>query len=406
MNEDIKERIKELVNEYKNNALQRANDYSEDDVKAIFIERFLKALGWSVDDVREVRRGVSTKSNNKVDYMLSVDGKAKFIIKVSKFNDKLDNQVSQAINCAKELGVDWVILTNFAETRLYYAQSSSDPLLTLKYSEYIDKLDDILLLSKEVIIEYETRLKRLLDKFRKLPEDLNQVYKEYANSSLDLPIYKIYDFVLTYFEILKKFNLKPSQYAELFNAISYSKRDYEQAALPSTSNPIEVDSKDVAINKLLSLHKQNTYDYLAFAVIDYYVYIFTPSKYSIGAIIVRDDNYAKEVLNKALTELNVNPKTELGGLVGFMGYNATIKGNDIDVKPKIPVVKLDFSTKDLSKYKIILDVKVKDQCLFTFRENDKEVKYIAITRCENGWEVKREFRYVDGKLVLANASKA
>ena len=124
--EDVKERIKELVNEYKNIS-QIANEYSEDDIKAIFIERFLKALGWRVDDIREVKRGIITKLNYKVDYVLSVNEKAKFIIKVGKFNEKLDSQANQALNFAKELGADWFVLTNFAETRVYYTQSSNDP---------------------------------------------------------------------------------------------------------------------------------------------------------------------------------------------------------------------------------------------------------------------------------------
>ncbi|MEM3204521.1 MAG: hypothetical protein QW232_09965 [Saccharolobus sp.] len=399
--EDVKERIKELVNEYKNIS-QIANEYSEDDIKAIFIERFLKALGWRVDDIHEVKRGIITKLNYKVDYVLSVNEKAKFIIKVGKFNEKLDSQANQALNFAKELGADWFVLTNFAETRVYYTQSSNDPLLVLKWNEYIDKFEDLLLLSKEVIIAYESKLKKLLDKFRKLPEDLNQIYKEYTNSPLDVPIYKMYDFVLTYFEIFKKFNLKPSQYAELLNVVSSSKKDYAQAGLSSTSNLIAVDKKGDAINKLLTLRKQNTYDYLAFAVIDYYVYIFTPSEYGIGTIVVRDFEYAKEVLNKASSGLRNIYMDELGGLIGFMGYNAVVKDNDIDIKPKIPIVRFEFPNKDLSKYKIQLDVKVNDKCVFTFSENNKELKYIAITQCENNWEVKKEFKYINGKLVQAN----
>lgn len=400
--EDVKERIKELVNEYKNIS-QIANEYSEDDIKAIFIERFLKALGWRVDDIHEVKRGIITKLNYKVDYVLSVNEKAKFIIKVGKFNEKLDSQVNQALNCAKELGADWFVLTNFAETRVYYTQSSNDPLLVLKWNEYIDKFEDLLLLSKEVIIAYESKLKKLLDKFRKLPEDLNQIYKEYTNSPLDVPIYKMYDFVLTYFEIFKKFNLKPSQYAELLNVVSSSKKDDAQAGLSSTSNLITVNKKGDAINKLLTLRKQNTYNYLAFAVIDYYVYIFTPSEYGIGTIVVVNDiDYAKEILSKALSGLRNIYTDELGELIGFMGYNAVIKDNDIDIKPKIPVVKFGFPNKDLSKYRIQLDVKVNDKCVFTFSENNKELKYIAIAQCENNWGVKKEFKYINGKLVQAN----
>ena len=96
--------------------------YTEDDIKFVYIEPLLEALGWDVKNVNEVKRGVITRVG-KVDYILYINKEPKVVIIVKNFNDNLDNYVNQVNTYLRELNVEWVVVTNFAETRMYHRNS-------------------------------------------------------------------------------------------------------------------------------------------------------------------------------------------------------------------------------------------------------------------------------------------
>ncbi|MEM3204520.1 MAG: type I restriction enzyme HsdR N-terminal domain-containing protein [Saccharolobus sp.] len=132
--------IKELVTKYDRESYliqYKFYTYTEDDVKFVYIEPLLEALGWDVKNVNEVKRGVITRVG-KVDYILYINKEPKVVIIVKNFNDNLDNYVGQVNTYLRELNVEWVVVTNFAETRMYYRNSYTS---VLKYNEYVSKFE-------------------------------------------------------------------------------------------------------------------------------------------------------------------------------------------------------------------------------------------------------------------------
>ncbi|GAH83425.1 unnamed protein product, partial [marine sediment metagenome] len=121
---DLIERYNRLVGE------KKIHQFSEADVGSKFILPFFEALGWNIkniDEVKEQRRTIS----GPADYSLEVNGRPKIVIEIKKFNEDLDNKRTirgkeesypeQAFRYCWWLKVDWVILTNFKETRFYYS---------------------------------------------------------------------------------------------------------------------------------------------------------------------------------------------------------------------------------------------------------------------------------------------
>jgi len=178
LREQAKERIKKLVNNYNSLAREgKLSQFSESDVGSKFILPFLEALGWdtkNIDEVREQRRTLT----GPADYSLNVNRRPKIVIEIKKFGEKLDgfrvvrgreeSYPQQAIRYAWHLKVDWVVLTNFEELRLYYShviKPEEGLIFKLKCNEYLENFDRLWMLSKEsaasgILDTYEKRRRR------------------------------------------------------------------------------------------------------------------------------------------------------------------------------------------------------------------------------------------------------
>lgn len=175
---EARARIQELVEGF--NELMREgklDEFSEADVGSKFILPFLEALGWNVRDIDEVREQKRTLVG-PVDYSLNVNKKPKVVIEIKKFSESLDHKrvvrgreesyPEQAIRYAWHLKVDWVVLSNFAETRLYYSRVTSPEgglIFKLKYDKYLANFDQLWIISKECVVTgkldtYEKRRER------------------------------------------------------------------------------------------------------------------------------------------------------------------------------------------------------------------------------------------------------
>ncbi len=143
--------ISTLVRSYENIILEgKKTEFTEADVGSKFILPLLEALGWdtkNIDEVKEQRRTLS----GPVDYSLHVSKKPKLLVEIKKFDEKLDGKrivrgreesfPEQAIRYAWHLKVDWVVLTNFEELRLYYSRviNPSDGLVfSLAFDRYLE----------------------------------------------------------------------------------------------------------------------------------------------------------------------------------------------------------------------------------------------------------------------------
>jgi len=176
--EIAREKIRDLVERY--NQLVREGKiqkFSEADVGSKFILPFIEALGWdikNIDEVKEQRRTLT----GPADYSLNVEGAPKLVVEIKRFDESLDtvrtirgreeSYAEQAIRYAWHMKVDWVVLSNFTETRLYYShviKPREGLVFEFKHNEYLEKLEKLWILSKESVVSgildaYEKRRMR------------------------------------------------------------------------------------------------------------------------------------------------------------------------------------------------------------------------------------------------------
>ena len=136
---------------------------TEQETGTKFIMPLLRALGWdveSVDEVREQHRTVYGPS----DYELLISGAPRVVVEIKRIANSLDGHhvargkkvpyPKQAIQYAWNLRVDWVILTNFKELRLYHSLSrdpESGLVFSMTVNDMLHRLDDLALLTKESV---------------------------------------------------------------------------------------------------------------------------------------------------------------------------------------------------------------------------------------------------------------
>ncbi|MCK5943356.1 MAG: type I restriction enzyme HsdR N-terminal domain-containing protein [Planctomycetes bacterium] len=95
---------------------------NEENTKATLIEPVLRALGWDVEDVDEVQREFKTQPRHKpVDYGLLVVRTPRLLIEAKAFGENLADHrwINQIMGYATVAGVEWVVLTNGDEYRIY-----------------------------------------------------------------------------------------------------------------------------------------------------------------------------------------------------------------------------------------------------------------------------------------------
>jgi len=107
-------------------ARHRGAGIGEQNTKAALIVPVLRALGWDVEDLDDVHLEYRLKSADRpVDYALLLQRDAVLFIEAKALDDDLNDRrwASQIIGYAMEAGVEWVILTNGDEYRIYNAHA-------------------------------------------------------------------------------------------------------------------------------------------------------------------------------------------------------------------------------------------------------------------------------------------
>lgn len=162
-----KKRIQDLVQDYRNLfATNKVDEFSEADVGSKFVLELLEALGWDTKNIDEVKEQKRTLTG-AVDYSINVNKKSTLLLEIKGFDVKggLDGYYTvrgkketfpeQAIRYGWWLRVEWVILTDFKEIRLYnsFVRKPVDGLrLKLRYDEYLEKFDELWKLSRESVL--------------------------------------------------------------------------------------------------------------------------------------------------------------------------------------------------------------------------------------------------------------
>lgn len=142
---------------------QRRASLGEDDTKRTLITPLLEALGWDILDVEEVRNEYRHRpQDNPVDYALFVRGTPSLFVEAKALKASLDDRrwVSQTINYANTAAIEWCVLTNGDDYRLYnvHARVEADEKLfrAVRLSDETDRdftLQTLELLSKDYIEE-------------------------------------------------------------------------------------------------------------------------------------------------------------------------------------------------------------------------------------------------------------
>lgn len=110
--EDVRRRIQRVG----------SRSMNEENTKATLIEPVLRALGWNTEDIEEVQREFKTHSRHKpVDYGLLVVRTPRLLIEAKALGENLSDHrwVNQIMGYASVAGVEWIVLTNGDEYRIY-----------------------------------------------------------------------------------------------------------------------------------------------------------------------------------------------------------------------------------------------------------------------------------------------
>jgi hypothetical protein len=97
----------------------------EENTKHALIEPILRALGWDVEDLDEVRCEYKLKqADNPVDYALFVHGNLRLFVEAKALGENLDHMAGQIMGYAGVAGVvEWIVLTDGNEYRIYNAHA-------------------------------------------------------------------------------------------------------------------------------------------------------------------------------------------------------------------------------------------------------------------------------------------
>ena len=103
----------------------RGEAIGEENTKHALIEPVLRALGWDVEDLDEVRCEYKLKqADNPVDYAFFVHGNLRLFVEAKSLGENLDKGAHQIMGYAGVAGVvEWIVLTDGNEYRIYNAHA-------------------------------------------------------------------------------------------------------------------------------------------------------------------------------------------------------------------------------------------------------------------------------------------
>src|SRR5215207_2707296 len=117
------EQVRDRISRYRD----RTASIGEQNTKAALIEPVLRALGWDVEDPEEVWREFRRRTvDNPVDYALMILRTPRLFVEAKSLGEKLDDPrwANQIMSYAVVAGVEWVVLTNGDEYRIYNSHAA------------------------------------------------------------------------------------------------------------------------------------------------------------------------------------------------------------------------------------------------------------------------------------------
>lgn len=125
MTENIVDILSQTISKIRKRILRlkdRREKIGEENTKAVLIDPILQALGWNIGELDEVCREYRRKpKDNPVDYALFLLRKECLFIEAKALEKDIneDKWILQTLSYATAVGVEWCVLTNGDEYRLY-----------------------------------------------------------------------------------------------------------------------------------------------------------------------------------------------------------------------------------------------------------------------------------------------
>lgn len=155
--EPVKIKIQELIDKYETaKKAGTLESYSEEETKKDFILPLFRALGWHIEEKKEVSAEEHIKSSGRVDYGFYLNSRPKFYLEAKSLSADLykEKYANQAIRYSWNKSVTWAILTDFENIKVFNAQVVDKALMDkqlfdIPYSEFLNRFDDLWLLSRK-----------------------------------------------------------------------------------------------------------------------------------------------------------------------------------------------------------------------------------------------------------------
>jgi len=157
--ESAKTKVERLIERFARLSARNRKGYNEPATRQEFILPLFRALGWNIEDTREVSPEERV-SRGYVDFSFRLRGIPRFFLETKKIPENLEDPrwAHQAINYAWLKGVTWAVLTDFEGLKVFNAEwQETIPARAifkdLYWDEYLDRFDDLWLLSRPAMEE-------------------------------------------------------------------------------------------------------------------------------------------------------------------------------------------------------------------------------------------------------------
>jgi len=191
MNEiQVKRDLQELVNDFKSRHSYYKSLLESDIETKLIYDLFVKILGWDKNDFKQQGKVMRGEKRGRADYGFYIGDKLVFFLEVKRVGIPLDKEADkQVISYALSKRVPFAISTNFEQMKIFCVEEADEGKKIFrvfsKPEDYIEKFQDLLLLSKESFEQdkllkeaiKEERLKKRMSIDKILLEDLMQVRK-------------------------------------------------------------------------------------------------------------------------------------------------------------------------------------------------------------------------------------
>ncbi len=154
-----KTQVKRLVDRFAGLRSENRKRYNEPATRQEFILPLFRALGWNIEDTREVSPEEKV-SRGFVDFAFRIRGIPRFFVETKRIPADLEDPrwARQAINYAWLKGVTWAVLTDFEGLKVFNAEwQEAIPARAifkdLTWDQYPDRFDDLWLLSRPAVEE-------------------------------------------------------------------------------------------------------------------------------------------------------------------------------------------------------------------------------------------------------------